>query len=193
MLLLFVQAGGTASHTLESCVLQKMLVLSAIWLHSQCGLWRSQLPAEVVSAAPPGAYCTLFWPPPGLLQNLGAVDTRCSFSALVRNWWRTLIWTGRIKSSSKIALCPRQKAGLEGKAQPTNGAAQDPAGAFFNAGLCCHSLLWRPQLWSASAASTPLSAFVWFCASIVTTHLQVYICNPLHFHVGSLIPVMSTC
>jgi hypothetical protein len=126
---LSVQATGTTSQRLELCVLQKGLVLLAIWLHSQSSLWSLELPAELVSAAPPGAYCALFWPPPGLLQTIAAVEMRPSVSMLLRRWWRHLVQpsiTAKVRPSygQGHKLLPNRGGSL-----PSGEAADDSTGA----------------------------------------------------------------
>lgn len=61
-----MQSGGPASAALCVALAGKVSILCAIALVRHSTLWRKQLSAHLVSGAPPGARCLMFWPPPSM-------------------------------------------------------------------------------------------------------------------------------
>ena len=94
---------------LLTSVAQKLLVILSVSLLHRCQCWRRQLHPLLLSAAPPGAPCALFWPPAGMelhmaehAPNASSVPTAAAASDSFRSsqheqqpgdhphalWWR---------------------------------------------------------------------------------------------------------
>jgi hypothetical protein len=84
---------------LLASIAQKLLVILSVSCLHRCQHWRNALPPLLLSAAPPGALCALFWPPAGM--ELHATHPTASGSDLMAGdsqgipphdqqdlWWR---------------------------------------------------------------------------------------------------------
>ena len=78
-----MQAEGFPGPILLASMIGKVIVLLSVTLHSEATQWAAVLPNALTSAAPPGAACVLFWPPPGF--TLSASGRRATSEP--RAWW----------------------------------------------------------------------------------------------------------
>jgi protein-S-isoprenylcysteine O-methyltransferase Ste14 len=65
----------------------KGAVVLSVFLHEQVRVWKSMLHPHLQTAAPPGALCVLFWPPPGIVQTAPGLGV----TGMPPLWWARIV------------------------------------------------------------------------------------------------------